>query len=283
MTEPAIDLSYQARIGLAYALPKLGGGTGRDDGGSPLAVISAQNNSGSSIAVGTLVKRDTAYPSPPAIMVQAATAITDIVIGVALETIADNASGDIVIVGGPVVVLTTGTINDGSLLVPSATAGRAKALASVNEVAFAISLGATSGTSQVMALMLGLFKSFDFSSFRGAVNLVFGDGVNPLTTGQKGHLRWPMAGTLLRASLMADQVGSIVIDIWKDTWANFPPTVADTITAAAKPTLASAQKAEDTTLTGWTKTFVDGDVYAFNVDSVATVTRVTLELKYERT
>ena len=31
--------------------------------------------------------------------------------------------------------------------------------------------------------------------------------------------------------------GSIVIDVWKDTYANFPPIVADTITASAKPTL----------------------------------------------
>jgi hypothetical protein len=82
---------------------------------------------------------------------------------------------------------------------------------------------------------------------------------------------------------MADQSGGIVIDIWKDTTVNFPPTVADTITASAKPTLSSAQISLDAVLTGWTKTFTAGDIMAFNVDSCTTITRVTLTLMVRRT
>jgi hypothetical protein len=64
--------------------------------------------------------------------------------------------------------------------------------------------------------------------------------------------------------------------MWKDTYANYPPTVADTITASAKPTLSTAIKAEDSTLTGWTKTVTAGDVFGFSVDSATTVTRAHL-------
>jgi hypothetical protein len=67
--------------------------------------------------------------------------------------------------------------------------------------------------------------------------------------------------------------------VWKDTYANFPPTVADTITGSEKPTLSSVQKNQDTNLTTWTTSINVGDILAFNVDSVATLLRVTLSLK----
>lgn len=99
-----------------------------------------------------------------------------------------------------------------------------------------------------------------------------------LTTGVKGYKSFPVAGIITGVRLLADQSGSIVMDIWKDTYANYPPTVADTITAAAKPTIVTALKSEDTTLTGWTKTIAAGDVFGFNIDSVTTIQRIVLEL-----
>ena len=115
-----------------------------------------------------------------------------------------------------------------------------------------------------------------------AIEFVIDGGGSAITTGEKGHLEIPFDCTILQASLLADQSGSIVVDIWKDVYANFPPTVADTITASAKPTLSSAQKAQDSTLTGWTTTITAGDVLAFKVDSATTVTRVVLSLKCRR-
>lgn len=96
----------------------------------------------------------------------------------------------------------------------------------------------------------------------------------PITTGIKGDVMVPFACTITQVTLLADQVGSIVLDIWKDTYANFPPTVADTITASAKPTISSGIKYQDATLTGWNTGIVAGDILRFNVDSVATFTRV---------
>ena len=108
---------------------------------------------------------------------------------------------------------------------------------------------------------------------------VIDGGGSAIATGVKGDLEIPFACTINRATLLADQSGSIVIDIWKDGYANYPPTVADTITASAKPTLSGAAKSQDSTLTGWTTSISAGDILRFNVDSAATLTRVTLSLK----
>lgn len=109
---------------------------------------------------------------------------------------------------------------------------------------------------------------------------VDGAGSAP-STGVKGYASIPVTGTIVRNRVLADVSGSVVFDVWNDTYANFPPTVADTITASAKPTLSSAQNSEDTTLTGWTTAVTEGDVLGFNIDSVSTLTRVTLELWIE--
>jgi len=103
-----------------------------------------------------------------------------------------------------------------------------------------------------------------------------------IAIGEKGHLEIPFACTIKQVTMLADQSGSIVVDIWKDDYAHFPPTNADSITAAAPPTISAAQKSQDSTLTGWTKSIAAGNILAYNVDSCATITRVTISLKVER-
>lgn len=110
------------------------------------------------------------------------------------------------------------------------------------------------------------------------VNFII-DGVGvEIADGVAGFIEIPFACTITRASLLADQTGSIVLDLWKDTYANYQPTVADTITASAKPTIASGLKAQDATLTGWTVALAAGDILAVNVDSCTDITRCTLSL-----
>jgi hypothetical protein len=116
----------------------------------------------------------------------------------------------------------------------------------------------------------------------GGVQVIIGGGASPITTGIKADIELPFAGQITANRLFADQAGDIVVDIWKDSYANFPPVVGDSITASAKPTLSAAAKSQDTTLTGWTTTFAEGDVLRVNVDSAATVTRVTLALRISR-
>lgn len=113
-----------------------------------------------------------------------------------------------------------------------------------------------------------------------AIGYTIDGGGAAITTGLIGTgVRVPFDCTINSVTLIADQVGSIVIDIWKDTLANFPPVAADSICGGAKPTLSSARTSENTTLTGWTKTISAGDVLFFNVDSATTVQNVSIHLK----
>lgn len=116
-----------------------------------------------------------------------------------------------------------------------------------------------------------------------AIVFIIDGGGSTITTGQKGHIRVPFACTINRVTMLADQSGSIVVDIWKDTYANFPPADADSITASAPPTISGAQKSEDSTLSGWTTSIAADDILAFNVDSVSTIERVALNLKVTKT
>lgn len=115
------------------------------------------------------------------------------------------------------------------------------------------------------------------------LNFTIDGGGSVIPTGIIGDLVVDFNCTITSATLLADQSGSVVVDIWKDTYANYPPTVADTITASAKPTLSGAIKSQDATLTGWTKTITSGDILRFNVDSSATLTRVLVALRVVRT
>ncbi|MBA7575418.1 hypothetical protein ES708_17247 [subsurface metagenome] len=116
-----------------------------------------------------------------------------------------------------------------------------------------------------------------------SITFIIDGGGSAIETGEKGHLEIPFACTIMLVTMLADQTGSIVVDIWKDDYAHFPPTDADSITASAPPTISSARKSQDSTLTGWTKSIAAGDILAYNVDSVTDIQRVTISLKVTKT
>lgn len=107
--------------------------------------------------------------------------------------------------------------------------------------------------------------------------VIDGEG-SPITTGVAGDVSIDFPCTIAGWTLLADQVGSIQIDIWKNVYASYPPASGNTITGSAKPLISSNQKNTSTTLTGWTTAIAAGDTLRFNVDSVSTIHRVTLAL-----
>ena len=109
------------------------------------------------------------------------------------------------------------------------------------------------------------------------INFVIDGGGSVIVTGSKGFIVVDYACTIINNTLLADKSGSIVVDIKKIDYATFPTTAS--ICAAAKPTLTTAQKSQDATLTGWTTSITAGDILEYYVDSATTVTRVTLSLK----
>lgn len=112
--------------------------------------------------------------------------------------------------------------------------------------------------------------------------LIDGGGA-AITTGIKGDLEVSFPCTINQATLVGDQTGTLIVNIWKDTYANFPPTSTVKITSTTPPTISSSVKAQDSTLSGWTTAVSVGDILRFNVDSCVTITRGTLSLKVTRT
>lgn len=116
-----------------------------------------------------------------------------------------------------------------------------------------------------------------------AVEFCIDGGGSAITTATKiPPLEIPFACTINRATLVADSPGNMVLDLYKDSYANYPPTSADSICASAKPTLSAASKTQDTTLTGWNTTINAGDFLICNVDSASIVQRATLSVKVTR-
>lgn len=124
----------------------------------------------------------------------------------------------------------------------------------------------------------GLLPLANLAARTTSMGLVIDGGGSTITTGVKGDLYIPVACTITANTMLADQSGSIVVDIWKNTYASYPPTVANTITASALPTISSAVKSQDSTLTGWTTACSAGDTLRFNVNSCTSITRLALSL-----
>lgn len=116
------------------------------------------------------------------------------------------------------------------------------------------------------------------------IEFVIDGAGSTLTTGLKGYLEVPFACTIVAATLLADQSGSVVVDIFKCTYSSFDassthPVSGDKITSSSPPTISTATKSQDTTLSSWTTSISAGDILAFNVNSITTITRVTVSLK----
>lgn len=167
----------------------------------------------------------------------------------------------ILIGNGTSAVSATAAMSDGQLLVGQTSSAPLPKTIS-GDVTFAASGAATIASNQKL---------------KGITFIIDGGG-SAITAGVKGDLMIPFGCTISQWTLLADQSGSIVVDVWKDTYANYPPTVADTITGSALPTISTSTKGQSSTLTGWTTAITAGDTLRFNVNSASTITRVTLTL-----
>lgn len=89
-----------------------------------------------------------------------------------------------------------------------------------------------------------------------------------IPTGTTGYGFSLTGGTIISATIIGSLSAgtcSAVVDIWKSNAA--VPTVSNTITASALPTLSSATYHQDTTLTAWTTTIAANDVLLGNLNS----------------
>jgi hypothetical protein len=93
------------------------------------------------------------------------------------------------------------------------------------------------------------------------------------------HVRCPVSGTVTAVSIgTIGGTGACVVDIWKDTHANYPPTVADTICGGNKPTISAGVVDLDVSLTGWTTGVTAGDWFVFHLDSTGGFQAIFVQL-----
>jgi len=103
-------------------------------------------------------------------------------------------------------------------------------------------------------------------------------GGSAITTGLKGYIKVSFSCRITSCTLLADTTGSVVVDIWKTSYNNFPPTSDNSICNGNKPTITDGIKYIDKNLTGWTKTINKDDVLAFNIESASNITKLTISL-----
>jgi hypothetical protein len=126
----------------------------------------------------------------------------------------------------------------------------------------------------------GITTSSNGVTVNDLIFIIDGSG-SAITAGSKGYLEVPFACTISQWTLLADVSGSITIGIAKAAYSGFPTTTS--IVASAAPALSSAQKAQSSSLTGWTTTITAGDIIEFSASSITSVTRITIALKVTRT
>ena len=140
---------------------------------------------------------------------------------------------------------------------------------------------ATVATQASSAAQAGYLAAAGFIKLAtGSFGIGIDGGVTAISTGSKGFIVVPYACTIKAWTILSNAAGSIVVDVKKSNYSDFPTTAS--IAASAKPTLATAQKNTDTTLTGWTTSVSAGDIIEFVVDSATTVTRVNLIITVQK-
>jgi len=108
------------------------------------------------------------------------------------------------------------------------------------------------------------------------LNVPVGDGSSNIGTGVVDYYELPFNGIMTFFRFVSEDAGvTIQMDVWKDTYANWPPVVGNTIFSGNKPVLSTSQKDEDTTLA---VVITKGDYLGVNVDSNTDAQRVTLSM-----
>lgn len=119
-----------------------------------------------------------------------------------------------------------------------------------------------------------------------AISIIIDGGGAVIGTGIKGAAKVPADSRIDAWELVSvdNTSGSIVVELWQDTFPNFPPTSADMIGASEKPTLASQTKNSDASLNGGAGYAIPGGNWImWNVASAAAVKIVALALSLTRT
>lgn len=126
----------------------------------------------------------------------------------------------------------------------------------------------------------GSYTDLSNTPDRGAfIGSIFDGGGSALSAPFTRYFYVPFNATITGWALMADQSGSISIDVWKTPSTSFPPLVGNSITGGNNATLVSQQSNFQILPPPWTTLQINaGDCLAYNVASAATVQVVSFVL-----
>jgi hypothetical protein len=124
----------------------------------------------------------------------------------------------------------------------------------------------------------------------GVIGLTVDGGGAAPATGHKGYIQVPYTGTIVGWAVVADQSGSLTLEIDKHASAvppaapTRPNTSSDKISASAPVSLSSAASASVGTsgVSTWTIAVNQWDVFGFNLTAATTVQRFTVTLFIQR-
>lgn len=135
------------------------------------------------------------------------------------------------------------------------------------------------GFDQYVTNSSGMIVAYPQNQPAGALGATFDGGGATITVGSACEVVLPYSMTLSAATFLADAVGSMTIDVRVVALESYPPSAGNSIVGAAPPSLASANKSRDTTLSGWATSLPAGSVVRFVVTACSGIGRATITLE----
>lgn len=110
----------------------------------------------------------------------------------------------------------------------------------------------------------------------------FGDtGGSALTAGSVVYFTVPYSCTISAFNITVD-AGTVTFDIWKIATGTAIPTVSNSITASANPSLSTGTALHSTTLTGWTTSVSANDIIGIDLKTVATAKYAEIDVECDQ-
>jgi hypothetical protein len=116
---------------------------------------------------------------------------------------------------------------------------------------------------------------------------VFGwNGGTSTVTACDQEISLPTDGTIIAWTILADKTANASIDLWVEDYADYPPTIDDSICNSSYITLSSANKSmdsieiQDAPILNWVRAFNAGSIMTAHIRSVSLASRITLIIEY---
>ena len=119
----------------------------------------------------------------------------------------------------------------------------------------------------------------------GSCGVTFDGQGGTISNGKTAYVQIPYNGTLTGWTLVSNASGSCTVTVFKDTYANFPPTTPTDNIYSVQPALSSQQRNQNLTPTyvGSQATVTAGDWIGFTISGVTTVSWVNLTISITKT